>query len=373
MPDDTGERTEAPTPRRRQEARREGQIAKSQDLAAAIVFLAGLVALELLGPAIWGDLLRVMRAGLSPSESLDGGALATFSAAVTREMAAAVLPALLAVLVAALVVTYAQVGWLLTLRPLKPRLSKLSPLSGLKRIFSPRSAVRALMNFGKLALVSGVAYLTMAGKVAQIVHALDMDHAVLYVMLAELVFHLGLRLAVVMLVLALLDYAYQRYRHEKDLKMTKEEVKEELRRMEGDPVIKRRRRKVQWQLALQRLQSAVPKSDVVVSNPTHVAVALQYMAEKMNAPKVTAKGADYLALRIRQIAAAAGVPIVERRELARAMYDVVQVGHEIPEKFYQAVAEILAYVYELRRGTGPRPASVSGRTGQNAAAAPAMV
>jgi flagellar biosynthetic protein FlhB len=229
------------------------------------------------------------------------------------------------------------------------------------------------MNFGKLALVSGVAYLTMAGQVAQIVHALDLDHAVLYVMLAELVFHLGMRLAAVMLFLALLDYAYQRYRHEKDLKMTKEEVKEELRRMEGDPVIKRRRRKVQWQLALQRLQSAVPKSDVVVSNPTHVAVALKYVAEKMNAPKVTAKGADYLALRIRQIAAAAGVPVVERKELARAMYDVVQVGQEIPEKFYQAVAEILAYVYELRSGTGPRPASVSGRSGQNLAGAPATV
>jgi flagellar biosynthetic protein FlhB len=187
-----------------------------------------------------------------------------------------------------------------------------------------------------------------------------MNYVLLYQMLGELVFKIGIRLAAVMLVLALFDYVYQRWQQEKDLKMTKQEVKEELKRMDGDPVVKRRRRQVQMELAIQRLQSAVPRADVVVSNPTHLAIALAYDPERMNAPRVVAKGADYVALRIRQIAATAGVPIVERRELARAMYDVVHVGQEIPERFYQAIAEILAYVYELSgRGVGPRAVSVA--------------
>jgi type III secretion system FlhB-like substrate exporter len=139
-----------------------------------------------------------------------------------------------------------------------------------------------------------------------------------------------------------------------------QEVKEEMRSMEGDPVVKRRRRQVQLELALQRIRHAVPRADVVVTNPSHLAIALRYDPERMSAPKVVAKGADYVALRIRQIAAAAGIPIVERRELARAMYDVVNVGQEVPERFYQAIAEILAYVYEMTgRGIGPRAVSVA--------------
>jgi len=167
-------------------------------------------------------------------------------------------------------------------------------------------------------------------------------------------------LTLVMLILALFDYAYQRYRHERDLKMTKQEVKDELKNMDGDPKIKQRRRRVQMELAMQRLRAAVAKADVVVTNPEHLAIALEYDAERMNAPVVVAKGADYAALRIRQLAAAAGVPMVERRALARAMYDVVRVGQEIPERFYQAIAEILAYVYEVTgKGLGPRAVSAA--------------
>jgi len=156
-----------------------------------------------------------------------------------------------------------------------------------------------------------------------------------------------MKLSIALLILALLDYAWQRFRHERDLRMTKEEVKDELRRMEGDPHIKRRRRQLQLQLAMQRLRKDVPKADVVVTNPTHLAVAIAYDSGTMMAPKVVAKGADEIALRIRQIAAECGIPVVERKPLARALYEAVEVGQYIPENFYRAIAEILAYIYEL--------------------------
>ncbi len=360
MPEDAGERTEAPTPRRRQEARDKGQIARSQDLSATVLLLVGIVSLELLGTRIWGTLLAVMRTALGGDVVLTGGSLPSFSAGVAVEVATVFWPFLLAIVLAALLVMYAQIGWLLTTEKIKPTFDKINPLSGIRRMFSLRKVVETAMNLGKLLVVTGVAYVTIAQHAAAIINAMHMNYVLLYQMLGELVFRLGIRLAAVMLVLALFDYAYQRWQQEKDLKMTKQEVKEELKRMDGDPVVKRRRRQVQMELAIQRLQSAVPKADVVVTNPTHLAIALAYDPERMNAPRVVAKGADYVALRIRQIAAATHVPIVERRELARAMYDVVHVGQEVPERFYQAIAEILAYVYELSgRGVGPRAVPVA--------------
>jgi len=246
----------------------------------------------------------------------------------------------------------AQVGLLLTWYPLLPSLSKINPLSGLKRLFSIRSVMLAVTSFGKLLVVALVAYLTLSGSAAAIIHAFTFGFRDVFTLGSTLMFRLGMRLAVALLILAILDFAWQRYRHERDLRMTKEEVKDELRSMEGDPHIKRRRREVQLQLIIQRLRKDVPTADVVVTNPTHVAVAIRYDAEAMIAPKVVIKGADRIALRIRQIAAEFGVPIVERPPLARALYESVEVGEYVPERLYRAIAEILAYVYEL---TGRRP------------------
>jgi flagellar biosynthetic protein FlhB len=163
----------------------------------------------------------------------------------------------------------------------------------------------------------------------------------------ELVYALAIKLAALLIVLAIIDYAFQRWKHEQDLKMSKQEVKEEMKRMEGDPLVKQRRARVARQLAMQRVAAAVPKADVVVTNPTHFAVALQYDTKSMRAPKVVAKGADFMAMRIRQIAAVHGIPIIERKPLARALYAGVEIGQEIPPEHYAAVAEILAYVYRL--------------------------
>lgn len=164
---------------------------------------------------------------------------------------------------------------------------------------------------------------------------------------ASIVYSVGMRVALLLLVLAILDYGYQKFRNEQELKMTKQEIKEEMRRMEGDPKVKQRRRQVAMQLISKRLKRDVPTADVVVTNPTELAIALKYDGAEMRAPKVVAKGQGHMARRIREIAIEHGVPIVERRPLARAMYRMVEVGQEIPEEFYSAVAEILAYVYEL--------------------------
>ena len=356
MPADHDEKTEPPTPRRRREARESGQVARSQDLTAAVLLLAGFVALTLIGPRLWLSLVAILRASLSPESPGSLGELLPFAGAVCIEVFKRLGPYLLILFLAILLGVFAQIGFLLTWKPLTPSLSKINPLNGIKRLFSMRSVMLALINFGKLLVVATVAYLALAGSAAAIIYASTFDFYDAFRLGASMVFGASMKLGVALLILALLDYAWQRYRHERDLRMTKEEVKDEFRSMEGDPQIRRRRREIQLQLALQRLRRDVPRADVVVTNPTHVAVAIAYNADTMIAPKVVAKGADQIALRIRQIAAESRIPIVERRALARALYEAVAVGEYIPERFYRAIAEILAYVYELT-GRSPRGAA----------------
>ncbi len=356
MADDAGDKTETPTPRRRTEARQRGQIARSQELNAAVLLLGGLIALALFGRHIWESLLFVMRSTLEANEypSIDAALVVGGQSLV--QMAKVIGPLFATFMLLAFGVLYAQVGFLITWEPLTPNLNKLNPINGLKRLFSPHSLVQLAQNVLKLTLIMLLVWLTVRGMINKMLLALTLDFAVVLPFGAELVFDLGLRLALLLFLLAIIDYVYQRYRHEKQLKMTKEEVKEEMKRMEGDPVVKRRRREVQLRLAAQRIQSAVPDADVVVTNPTHYAIAIRYQAETMAAPKVIAKGRDYLAQRIREAAAAAGVPIVEKPALARMLYTEVEVGYEIPEKFYRVIAEVLAYVYELNgRRIGPAP------------------
>ncbi|HUU83362.1 MAG TPA: flagellar biosynthesis protein FlhB [Phycisphaerae bacterium] len=359
MAEDKDAKTEPPTQRRRTEARNNGQVAHSQDLAAAVLLVGSLVILRFIGADIWNRLLSVYRAALAADGASDRDQLIPLAAASAVETFRMVGPFMGLMVVLTLIALYAQVGLLWTLKPLTPNIKKLNPITGFGRIFSARSVVQLVQNIAKLTVVLAVVYLVVKGQLDEIVFALSLDFVAIMGLAAHLAFRLGITLGIVLLMLALFDFAYQRYRHEKDLKMTKEEVKDELRSMEGDPVVKRRRREVQMQLALQRLRQAVPQADVVVTNPTHVAVVIRYDAESMAAPKVTAKGADYMALRIRQFAAAAGVPILERPPLARMLYEGVEVGQEIPERFYRAVAEILAYVYELTgRNMRPRPVPV---------------
>lgn len=346
------DRTEAPTPRRRQEARSKGQVARSHDLTSAILLLAALTGLYLVGPSLTQILTAMIATALSGDAPDSLYALRPLASAMGMELVRSLLPLMGGLFVVGLIVLYAQVGWLFTWQPVTPSLSKINPLSGLMRIFSARSAMMAAINLFKILFVGLVAWITLSGGAPAVLFSPGLEFQDIMVLSATLTFELGMKLAAALLVLALLDFLWQRFRHERDLRMTKEEVKDELRSMEGDPHIKRRRRQLQMQLALQRLRKDVPTADVIVTNPTHYAVAIKYDSTTMAAPKVVAKGSDYVALRIRQLAAELGIPTVERKPLARALYETVEVGQYIPEKFYRAVAEILAYIYEL---TGRSP------------------
>jgi len=347
------DRTEAPTPRRRMEARSKGQVARSQDLTSAVLLLAAFGGLYWFGPPLCQMLTAMIAFALAiDSAPHDLGALRSLASGIGSELGKHLLPLLACFFVVGLAVLLAQVGLIFTWQPLMPSLAKINPLSGIMRLFSVRSAMMAAINFLKLMFVCLVAYVTLSGSAGAVLGAAGLDFQDIIVLSASLTFELGMKLAAALLVLALFDFLWQRHRHERDLRMTKEEVKDELRSMEGDPHIKRRRRQLQLQLAMQRLRKDVPTADVIVTNPTHYAIAIKYDSETMEAPKVVAKGADYVALRIRQIASEMGIPTVERKPLARALFETVEVGQYIPEKFYRAVAEILAYIYEL---TGRSP------------------
>ncbi|MBP7933872.1 MAG: flagellar biosynthesis protein FlhB [Phycisphaerae bacterium] len=367
MADTLQDKTEPATPRRREEARERGQVARSSDFTSAVVLLGAIVVLYVSRDTITGRLLAVLRLCLDPDDTsaVDSAQMVPMLMIAGRAVAEILAPLMLAVTIIALVISFGQVGVVFSWETIKPGLDKMNPLAGLKRMFSARSFVHLLMGLAKMCVLVGVAYYTLRGKLNSLAEAALLSHLALAQMTIDLVFTLGLRLAMALLVLAIIDLVYQKWKLEKDLRMTKEEVREELRRMDGDPHIKRRRRELQMQLAMRRIRAAVPKADVVVTNPTHFAVALQYDSETMSAPTVTAKGADHLAQLIRTLAIEHGVPIVERPPLARALYQSVEVGQEIPAQFYRTVAEVLAYVYELagqsdrRRPTTAAPAGVS--------------
>lgn len=349
MPGDAGEKTEAPTPRRREEARNKGQVARSQDLSAALLMLGTMILLRTFGGRLLAMLIASLQRNLDVNDPASAAALDVRRAvaSVATGALAAAGPLMLGMIVLGLLAHLVQVGFLVSSESLTPNLSKLSPISGLKRLFSTRTLVQFAMNLLKLAFVSGAGYVAICSRLDKIMLALDVGGWQQIAVMSTVLYEVGVILASVLLVLALLDYAWQRWKHEQELKMTKEEVKEELRRMEGDPLIKQRRRRMQLTALVQQIRKEVPKADVVVTNPTEFAVAIRYDAKAMGAPRVVAKGQDYLAIKIREIAIEHGVPIVERKPLAQALYKTVDVGQEIPEQFYKAVAEILAYVYEL--------------------------
>lgn len=360
MPDDMGDKTEPATPRRKSEARERGQIAKSPDLTSAILLVGGMICLKVLAPRTMAALMKCLKDNLLLREP--GDAAATDIVAVIGSVGmialAATGPILLVLFLLALFANFYQVGLLFTLHPLEPKLEKLNPITGFKRIFSAKTFVQLAMNLVKLSLVCTVGYSVIDDRKDDIMLAMAVGGWRQVLLISDVLFDVGIRLAIVLLLLALLDYAWQKYKHEKDMKMSKQEVKEELRRMEGDPITRQRRRRMQLAAAIQRIRSAVPTADVVVTNPTELAIAIKYDAKTMRAPKVVAKGQNLLAGIIRNIAVRHGIPIVERPPLAQAMFKMVEVGQEIPERFYKVVAEVLAYVYELT-GRSRKPAAAS--------------
>ena len=350
MAENNFEKTEQPTPRRRAEAREQGNVARSTDLTAALSLMAAVLLLYVLGMKVLAAMRTVTEAMLTsaladnPTRAHDVGPMLAYAGRVTVE---AVAPLVLGLMAVALVATVGQVGFLITGKPLVPDFTRLSPLRGVKNMTDVRAGVRLIMALLKVALIGALAAWFILGDLPRILSLGRLDLMPMFTEACGLIFALALKLAALLLVLAVLDFAFQWWKREQDLRMSRQELKEEMKRMEGDPLMKQRRTRVARQLAMQRIGQAVPRADVVVTNPTHFAVALQYDGETMKAPKVVAKGADFMAMRIRQLAIRHGVPMVERKELARALYRSVEIGQEVPPQFYNAVAEILAYVYRL--------------------------
>jgi len=344
--DDGGDRTEAPTPRRLQEARDEGRIPRSVDLTAAVALMAAVILLKILGDGLFGGLLQIT-GDLGEPLDVAGGDLAAVVLRVALATARGLLPFLGLLLLATALGAVVQSGLSPSLKPLEPKLEKLNPAAGVRRLFSLDSATRAGQGVFKITLVALVAYVTITGELDTVLNAGLLEPAGIVQMSAALLYKLALRLGLTLLVLALLDYWYQRWNWWRRLKMTKQEVRDELKRMEGDAQMRQRRRQLQMRLALQRVGIDVPKADVVVTNPTEYAVALKYDEATMTAPRVMAKGKDLLAARIRQVAQQHRIPIVQRPPLARALYAAVEVGKEVPPAYYRAVAEVLAYVYRI--------------------------
>jgi flagellar biosynthesis protein FlhB len=351
MADDFGDKTEAPTPRRRQEAREQGKVARSRDLGTAVLIIGSMVLLKNFGPDVVAALRMLvdemlgadaMAAHASTSSALDASGRAVVA------IGTALAPLMIGMVLVVVIVDVLQVGIVFNGKRLQPNLAALNPFKGFGRLFGKeRSPLQGLIALAKLVVVALVAYSAIDARLPQIVMAQQLAFIEIFGLGAEVVYSIGVRIGIVLLILALVDYAYQRYRIEQELKMTKQEVKDEMRRMDGDPKIKQRRRQLAQQMLKEQLKKDVPTADVIVTNPTHFAVALKYDAADMHAPRVVAKGQDLIAQRIREIAIASGIPILERPPLARALYKLVNVGQEIPEQYYAAVAEILAYVYEL--------------------------
>ncbi|MCA9312535.1 MAG: flagellar biosynthesis protein FlhB [Phycisphaerales bacterium] len=347
---DLGEKTEQPTSRRLSEARERGQVARSMDLAAAVVLTGAFLMVFLFGPELFRVFAVVMerslgREGVGVGIRLDS--VTSDTMAMSIAVGVAVLPILGIMFLVAYIAGLMQVGFLLTLRPLEPKLERLNVIRGIGRLFSKRSLVKGGLDLGKLAIIGSVVFIVVRLRMDQLVGLATLSVGAGVAAALQLIAELAIWCLAVLFVLGILDWSFQKWQRTQDLRMTKQEVKDERKSTEGDMQMKARRMQLARTIAMQRLGRDVPTADVVVANPTHFSVALKYDAEKMHAPRVVAKGADYLALRIRHLATAHGIPVVERPPLARALYAQVEVGREINPEHYEAVAEVLAYVYRL--------------------------
>jgi flagellar biosynthesis protein FlhB len=347
---DDNEKTHDPTPHRRQQAREEGQVVHSQDLAAAILLLTALVVLLNLGGSV-----AEYFAGMG-KEHWGGEAWTSYDSATFQKnwwhtlsgLAVVLLPILGLLLLTGIVVHLFQVGILFLPDKLMPDWERLNPLSGFGRLFSMQSVVTVLLGLFKIGVVGSVAYVAFRQQEYEILALAGKDIPQIAKFLVETLLWISIKVTVALLILSMLDYFYQYWRHEQNLKMSPDEIREEMKNQQGDPQTISRRKQIQRQLAQNRMKSDVPKADVVVTNPTELAIALKYDPETMRAPIVVAKGAGVMAQRIRRLALENNIPIVEKKPLAQALYKEVEVNHPIPDSHYGAVAEVLAYVYQLK-------------------------
>jgi flagellar biosynthesis protein FlhB len=348
--DSFGERTEQATGKRRNEARKKGQVVKSREIPSVAVLLVALSVLYILSAHFMGQFSSLMVRSLQKMSSL------TLNLDNAVALQAEILwwgfqtlgPLLLAVVVVAILSNYVQVGSLFSTEAIMPQFSRINPITGFSRLFSKASLVELPKALVKFTIIGWVAYATIRQEQAELHTLTDQEVGSIFRYVGLISARILFKTLLVMVALAALDYFFQRWNYEKSLKMTKREVQEEFKQSEGDPQVKSRIRSIQRDLARKRMMSEVPKADVVITNPTHIAVALLYQREKMIAPQVVAKGAGWIAEKIKETARNHGVPIMENKPLAQVLYKTVELGQGIPSSLYQMVADLLAHVYRMK-------------------------
>lgn len=344
------EKTEKATPKKRQDSRKKGQVAKSSDLPGAFILLFVFASFLMLGgyyKSRINELFGSLFLDWLTMELTTANVMQLF-VSIAMQVLIILLPIFTIVMIIGVLGNVIQFGFLLTGEPLKMQLKKLNPIEGFKRIFSMRSLVEFLKSILKVSIIAILVYITIVREWNQLLSLSMQPLEAIFSFTADLTIKLGIEIGAVLAVLAFLDFLYQKYEHEKSIKMSKQDIKDEYKKSEGDPLIKGRIRERQRRMALQRMMQDVPKADVVITNPTHFAIALKYDADQMEAPKILAKGMDHVALRIKEVAKENGVITMENKPLARALYERAEIGDVIPADLFQAVAEVLAYVYKMK-------------------------
>lgn len=343
------DKTEPATPKKREEARKKGQVANSREIPSVLVLLSALSVFYFSGGWMLAQLSGLMQAVFGQAGRPDFGVQDAHSLLwfLFKHAVMVLAPLITVVAIAGILGNIAQFGFLLTGETLTPKLSKLDPLKGLKRLFSARAGVELGKAILKVIIIGGVTYLMFRGELTKIPALVSISVYAILDFIGQVALKMGFYTCLVLVILAVVDFVFQRWQHERDLRMTKQEVKDEFRQREGDPMVRSRIRAVQREMAMRRMMDAVPDATVVITNPTHLAVALKF-DRSMQAPKVVAKGAGHLAARIKAIAAEHDIPVIEQKPLARALFKNVEIDQDIPGDLYHAVAEILAYVYRLK-------------------------
>ncbi len=350
------EKTEPATSKKRREAREKGQVVQSKELTGAIQLLAVLVGINILKEDLSDKVIKFCRNVFDIIAEPDRLSEIQFFTKLMNEIVfvflKVVLPILGIAMVSALVMLYFQVGILFTVKPLMPQLSKINPISGFKKLFSLRSLVELAKSIVKASLLLIIAGSYLMGRKNDFLTLFDMNIGQIFITMWDVIFNLVIRVAAFLIVMGILDYAYKHWQNEKDLRMSKKEIKDEYKMTEGDPQLKGKIKQKQREISMGRMMQEVPKADVIITNPTHFAVAVLYEPDENDAPMVIAKGKDLVAQRIKDIAAEHDIPIVENKPMARALFAQVEWGNVIPESLYHGVAEILAYVYNLKKKDG---------------------
>ncbi len=351
MAEEFQERTEQATPKRREDAKKKGKVAKSYELSSSIVLLASLIVFYLGGNYAYEKIANFTRYVIVNSYVIEisRDKISSYAENVLTFFGFNFLPFVIFLMFVGVGASVMQTGYVFTLESLKFDFEKLNPANGIKKIlFSRRNLFELGKGFFKIGAIGLTAYIVLKGLVEDVLILMDSSVSDITGFIARSGLSLMLKTGLVYFLISIFDFAFQKWEYERELRMTRQEIKEEMKELEGDPLVKSRIRRRQREIVRMRMMQKVPKADVVITNPTHIAVALKYEPEKMNAPKVVAKGMNLIAEKIKEIAKANGVPIVEDKPLAQALYKMVEIDEEIPPQLYKAVAKVLAYVFNLK-------------------------